>query len=115
MKFNRPIDPRTPEVLLELDWPQKTPFNSFLEIEIQFCNKSSREIVRTHLSRAPWEKEVGLYKYSENQKQLVNMSNNAFNEESDLSVIKRLRRWEKFVEFPSMLPDRLIWKYESEA
>jgi hypothetical protein len=34
MKFNRPIDPRTPEVLLELDWPQKTPFNSFIEVEL---------------------------------------------------------------------------------
>lgn len=30
-------------------------------------------------------------------------------------MIKKLRRWEKYVEFPSMLPDKLIWKYESEA
>ena len=37
------------------------------------------------------------------------------NEENDMNVVKKLRRWEKFVEFPSMLPDRLVWKYESEA
>ena len=34
MKFNRPFDPRTPEVLLELEWPKKTLFNSFLEVEL---------------------------------------------------------------------------------
>lgn len=37
------------------------------------------------------------------------------NEENDLNVLKKLRRWEKFQEFPSMLPDKLVWKYESEA
>jgi len=65
-KFNRPIDPRTPDILIELDWKQKTKFNSFLEIELKFCNKApeGREpIRRKHISRAPWEKEIGLYKY----------------------------------------------------
>jgi len=39
IKFNRPFDPRTPEVLLEFDWPNKTKFNSFLEVELTFCQK----------------------------------------------------------------------------
>jgi len=34
IKYNRPFDPRTPDVLLEMDWPQKTKFNSFLEVEL---------------------------------------------------------------------------------
>lgn len=34
----------------------------------------------------------------------------------DLDMKKRikLRRWEKFYEFPSVLPDRLVHKFESE-
>lgn len=63
MKFNRPVDPRTPDVLFELDWPVKTKFNTFLEIDIQFCNKAFEQIQRKHISRAPWEKEIGLFKY----------------------------------------------------
>ena len=38
-KFDRPMDPRTPDVLLELDWGRREKFNSFLEIELSFCNK----------------------------------------------------------------------------
>jgi hypothetical protein len=38
-KFDRPMDPRTPDVLLELDWNHKEKFNSFLEVELSFCNK----------------------------------------------------------------------------
>jgi hypothetical protein len=114
MKFNRPIDPRTPEVLLELDWPQKTHFNSFIEVDLQFVNKG-KEVTRTHISRAPWEKEVGLYKYSENLKQQAKGGDIFGAPEDDLTVLKKLRRWEKFQEFPSMLPDKLVWKYESEA
>ena len=34
MKYNRPIDPRTPDVLLELDYHTKTKYKSFLEIEL---------------------------------------------------------------------------------
>ena len=30
-------------------------------------------------------------------------------------MIKKIRRWEKFAELPSVLPDRLVYKFESEA
>lgn len=64
-KFNRPIDPRTPDVLLELNWQQKVKFNSFLEVELQFCNYKSTEVIpRQHFSRAPWEKEIGTRSYT---------------------------------------------------
>ena len=64
LKFNRPVDPRTPDVLLELDWDHKEKFNSFLEIELSFCNKPDlpgaiKTIDRKHISRAPWEREIG--------------------------------------------------------
>jgi ferritin-like protein len=52
------------DVLLELDWDHKEKFNSFLEIELSFCNKpdlpgSTKTIERKHISRAPWEREIG--------------------------------------------------------
>jgi hypothetical protein len=61
MKYNRPIDPRTPDVYLELDWPQRNKFNSFLEVDLSFCNRfgGGEEVQRVHISRAPWEREVG--------------------------------------------------------
>lgn len=33
-KFNRPLDPRTPDVLLELNWRAKEPLNTYLEVEL---------------------------------------------------------------------------------
>lgn len=63
-KFNRPIDHRTPDVLLEMNWTNRKRFNSFLEIEMSFCNRIRDEIERKHFSRAPWEREVGLYRYN---------------------------------------------------
>lgn len=115
-KYNRPLDPRTPDVLLELNWKQKQPLNTFIEVELQFCNKPmDREIERKHISRAPWEKEVGLYKYSQTKQQQARGGGLVQAEEEDMHVIKRLRKWEKFAEFPSVLPDRLAWKWESES
>ena len=70
MRFNRPVDPRTPDVLIDFDWPFREKFNSFLEIDIQFCNKASRQIDRTHISRAPWEREKGLQKYEMTKQEL---------------------------------------------
>lgn len=59
MKYNRCVDPRTPDVYLELDWPLRRKYSSFLEIELQFSNKYDMDIEREHISRAPWEREVG--------------------------------------------------------
>lgn len=63
-KMNRPIDHRTPDVMLELNWQQKYKFDSFLEVELQFCNRFSHQIERKHFSRAPWEREIGMFTYT---------------------------------------------------
>ena len=89
LKFNRPYDFRTPDVLLELDWPVKTKLNTFLEVELQFCNKSNKEIERKHISRAPWEKEIGLYKYSMTQKDLAKQGGLLGADPDDLDAIKK--------------------------
>ena len=61
------IDPRTPDVLHEFNWPIKQKFPSFLEISLQFTNRSLEEIPRVHFSRAAWEKEKALFSFKENQ------------------------------------------------
>lgn len=97
-KFNKPFNMMTPDVLLELEWQHKVKYNSFLEIELQFCNRSDFIIERKHISRAPWEKEIGLTKYSSTSKQ-IGKTIRIQEEEEDMNVIKRLRKWEKFQEF----------------
>ena len=41
----------------------KQKYPSFLEVSLSFCNKSETIISRKHFSRAPWEREDGLYPY----------------------------------------------------
>jgi jouberin len=36
-------------------------------------------------------------------------------ENQDIEALKQQRSWEKFLELPSQLPDRLLWKFESSA
>lgn len=58
----RSLDYRTPEVLLEFNWPFRSSYPSFLEVDLGFVNKSDTIIERKHYSRAPWEKEMGFRK-----------------------------------------------------
>ena len=60
VKMKRPYDPRTPSILMEFNWPKKEQYPSFLEIETQFTPKSDVILERQHISRFPWEKELGL-------------------------------------------------------
>jgi hypothetical protein len=53
------LDVKTPDVLLEFNWPRKEKYPSFLEVELSFCNRSVVQIDRKHFSRAPWEREIG--------------------------------------------------------
>lgn len=53
-----PYDLRTPAVFLDFEFPRKTAYPSYLEVDLQFCNRSDQTIKRLHISRAPWEREV---------------------------------------------------------
>lgn len=57
------LDPRTPPIFLEFNWPKREQYPSFLEIELQFTPKSDMILLRKHISRFPWEKEVGRVKF----------------------------------------------------
>jgi hypothetical protein len=53
------LDKRTPPVFLEFNWPKKEQYPSFLEVELLFTRKPEMILLRKHISRYPWEKEVG--------------------------------------------------------
>ena len=59
----RPFDHRTPAVYMEFNWPRREKYPSYLEVDIQFVGRLEEEIARKHFSRAPWEREIGLYSH----------------------------------------------------
>lgn len=116
IKMKKPFDHRTPNVLLEFNWPKKIHYPSFLEIELSFTPKSDIIINRFHISRAPWERELGLESYERIESKLTKQSARQETLDNDPIAKKQLlKRWEKFLEFPSELPDLKIWKFDTEA
>lgn len=59
IKKSKALDPRTPPVFLEFNWPYKEQYPSFLEVELSFANRSQYIMERKHISRFPWEREIG--------------------------------------------------------
>ena len=56
-----------------------------------------------------------MYRYNLTKQQIARQGGINQDQEEDLNVIMRLRKWEKFAEFPSMIPDQIVWKFESES
>lgn len=111
MKYNRCIDPRTPDVFLELDWPSKKKFNSFLEIDLAFCNKydPGEDVLRKHISRAPWEREVGddvIGKLAQGKKDRARQKVAGFEDKAE--ILRKREQWEKYEKVDSILPDKLV-------
>ena len=97
---------------MELLWPNKTAMNTFLEIDFEFVNKCDRLIEREHYPRAPWEVEVSPFKSRPITVKPGSGSGPIIS--NDLPTIKKLMRWEKFAQFPSELPNQLVYKFESQ-
>jgi hypothetical protein len=57
-KYKRPIDQRTPEVLLDFNFPRKEEYPTYLEIDVSFVHKGDPCKVK-HWSYNPWEVETG--------------------------------------------------------
>ena len=114
-KYDNPLDPRTPDVLMNLHWPDRELYNSFLEIDLSFVNKSDKIVQYNHISRAPWEEECTAEAFNIQKRFKRGAGEDAIQDEDDLVVIKRLKRWHKFGELPSELPNRLVRKFAAEA
>lgn len=118
MKKSKLCDPRTPPVFLEFNWPKREEYPSFLEIELQFHARSDMILQRKHMSRMPWEKEIGRLTFENIESKMKLKSQTSRKEYIDnepLSKKQLLKRWEKFVDFPSELPDMKLWKFDTEA
>lgn len=102
--------------MLEFNWHKKERYPSFLEIETSFTPKSDIILERKHISRMPWEKEIGKqsFAYLESKMSKATARKEGTEIES-LSRQKLLKRWEKFMDFPCELPDTKIWKFDTEA
>lgn len=116
IKIKKPFDVRTPPVLLEFNWHKKEVYPSFLEIETGFIPKVEGEVLKKHFSRAPWEKEIGLVSFETIERSIARPSGRKETGEND-SIQKKqlLKRWEKFQDYPSELPDLKVWKLDTEA
>jgi hypothetical protein len=44
---------------MEFNWAKREQYPSFLEVELSFAKVSTQPLKRTHISRFPWEIEVG--------------------------------------------------------
>lgn len=118
IKRSKLLDVRTPPVFLEFNWPRKEQYPSFLEVELLFTKKPDIILLRKHISRFPWEKEVGRLTFENiaskiKQKQQLQRKELADNE--PMSKKQLLKRWERFPGFPSELPDMKLWKFDTEA
>jgi jouberin len=115
VKLKQPYDPRTPSVLMEFNWPKKEQYPSFLEIETSFTLKSDITLERQHISRMPWEKEIGLESFERIESRIARPSSRKEVIDQDINKMQLLKRWEKFADFPSELPDTKVWKFDTEA
>ena len=71
---------------------------------MQLAGKSNFIIPRKHISRAPWEREVGLVDYTDEYTYAMD------NDDAPVKVhtLKddiRLKSWEKFLDLESILPN----------
>ena len=68
-----------------------------MEIELKFTPKSEIKVVKTHYSRAPWEKEVGLISFEAIERTIARPSaRKDFIGDEPTSKKFLLKKWEKF-------------------
>jgi hypothetical protein len=108
-KQRKPYDWRTPDVFLDFNWAGKTKYPSYLEVDISFVAKSEEIIERRHYARAPWEREIGDPLDEEQEPHSENLM------PPPHSDGMRLRRWEKFLDQPSMKPNLRVWKFDTDS
>jgi hypothetical protein len=68
-----------------------------------------------HISRAPWEKEIGKDdgKLTQTKKEKIKSKLRLDNEDK-ADILRKREMWEKFEKIESILPNKLVQKFESE-
>lgn len=105
---------RTPDVLCELNWPNKKKYPSYLEINLNFF-KPEHEKIYTHFSRFPWEREVGLREFTKKStaKRAITFGKQ---DTQDLDPEEKIKyiKWERTKNEGCKLPDKFLRKLETE-
>jgi len=130
-RYAHEIDLRTPEALLELNWPIKKKYPSYLEVNLSFhtdfetnpnfFKAAKAEIIEpeptviTHFPRYPWEREVGLkeFKITDTHRKLIKVKKK---EAKDYETEERIKyfKWERIKNEPCKRPNKFIRKLETE-
>jgi len=108
------IDLRTPDVLCELNWPNKKKYPSYLEINLNFFPRKNPKII-THFSRYPWEKEAGLKEFAKKSRHRRAVTFGKKNTK-DLEPEERIKyyKWERAKNEGCKLPNKFIRKLETD-
>jgi WD40 repeat protein len=104
---------RTPDVLCELNWPNKKKYPSYLEINVNFF-KPRFERVFTHFSRYPWEREVGIKEFDTKDplRRVITFGKGG----QDLDPEEKIKyfKWERAKNEGCKLPDKFLRKLDTE-
>lgn len=113
-RYKNEIDLRTPDVLCELNWPNKTKYPSYLEVNLNFYNPEEKKIM-THFSRFPWEKEVGLreFKAKYDKRRAIKFGKRPAKDVEPEERIKYFK-WERSRNEACKRPDQFLRKLETE-
>lgn len=70
-------------------------------------------LLRKHISRFPWEREIGRVKFENIGKRKVVQDQVII--EDPLAKRQILKRWERLLGFPSELPDKMVYKFDTDG
>lgn len=67
-------------------------------------------MTRKHLSRFPWEREIGKVTIEK-----ISHPKRPHDVIAGPVKIMKLKRWERLLGFPSELPDKMVYKFDTES
>jgi WD40 repeat protein len=112
-------DLRTPLVFFDFNYPYHDEYNSFLEITITFVDPPVRERVQ-HPSLNAFEEEVGVrfleVDPKEKRKGMIKHEIPLVEKQDvkDMKFREKLISWERGLGQPCLIPDKLIYRFDSE-
>ena len=70
-------------------------------------------LLRKHISRFPWEREIGQHTFEKINTPKVQPGNVPAVDPLPNKI--KLKRWERLLGFPSELPDKMIYKFDTDT
>lgn len=113
-RLKNEIDLRTPDVLCELNWPNKSKYPSYLEVNVSFYKPEEKKVI-SHFSRFPWEQEVGLREFRRRdiKRRAIKFQKQKAQEVEPEERIKFFK-WERTRNEACKRPDKFLRKLDTE-